>query len=192
VQRVHSGRRAHLRRRQSRSKRKPRTSCNFIFEMYRDFGFDEFTELNCPLDPNQVSEADEVWDQAPRAALCQRAEFNMGVEVSKSIPVTARSTALRLTSTSRTRSAERGSAEPCNATSPCRRASIWNTSAAMDGRHTPVMIHRALLGSMERFIGILIETLRGRSAAVVVARADSESCPSPTRRLSMRRNVTAE
>ncbi|MDA1194076.1 MAG: threonine--tRNA ligase [Planctomycetota bacterium] len=32
-----------------------------------------------------------------------------------------------------------------------------------DGRkHTPVMIHRAILGSMERFVGILIENFAGR------------------------------
>jgi threonyl-tRNA synthetase len=33
---------------------------------------------------------------------------------------------------------------------------------ADDGRHRPVMIHRALLGSMERFAGILIEHYAGR------------------------------
>jgi threonyl-tRNA synthetase len=30
------------------------------------------------------------------------------------------------------------------------------------GRHVPVMLHRAILGSMERFIGILIEHYAGR------------------------------
>ncbi len=30
------------------------------------------------------------------------------------------------------------------------------------GRHTPVMLHRAILGSMERFIGILVEHYAGR------------------------------
>ena len=30
-------------------------------------------------------------------------------------------------------------------------------TAADDAQHTPVMIHRALLGSIERFLGILIE-----------------------------------
>src|SRR6185436_14514181 len=29
------------------------------------------------------------------------------------------------------------------------------------GRHTPVMLHRAILGSMERFIGMLIEHYAG-------------------------------
>ena len=30
-----------------------------------------------------------------------------------------------------------------------------------NGRHTPVMLHRAILGSLERFIGILIENHAG-------------------------------
>jgi threonyl-tRNA synthetase len=30
-----------------------------------------------------------------------------------------------------------------------------------NARHTPVMLHRAILGSLERFIGILIENWSG-------------------------------
>jgi len=33
--------------------------------------------------------------------------------------------------------------------------------AADDTRHTPVMLHRAIVGSLERFIGILIENYSG-------------------------------
>ena len=36
--------------------------------------------------------------------------------------------------------------------------------------HRPVMIHRAPLGSMERFIGVLIEAFRGRLPALVGSR----------------------
>ena len=49
------------------------------------------------------------------------------------------------------------------------------------GRHTPVMIHRAILGSMERFIAILIEHYAGRfplwlaPLQVVVATITSET-----------------
>jgi threonyl-tRNA synthetase len=32
-----------------------------------------------------------------------------------------------------------------------------------NSRHTPVMLHRAILGSLERFIGILIENHAGAS-----------------------------
>nr|WP_234815510.1 aminoacyl--tRNA ligase-related protein [Mycobacterium tuberculosis] len=43
---------------------------------------------------------------------------------------------------------------------------------AADGtRHRPVMIHRALFGSIERFFGILTEALRGGVPGLVGARA---------------------
>jgi len=49
------------------------------------------------------------------------------------------------------------------------------------GRHTPVMLHRAILGSMERFIAILIEHYAGRfplwlaPVQIVVATITSEA-----------------
>ena len=49
------------------------------------------------------------------------------------------------------------------------------------GRHVPVMLHRAIFGSMERFIGILIEHYAGRfplwlaPVQVVVASITSEA-----------------
>jgi threonyl-tRNA synthetase len=51
------------------------------------------------------------------------------------------------------------------------------------GRHTPVMLHRAILGSMERFIGILIEHYAGNfplwlaPAQAVVASIVDEAAP---------------
>ena len=50
-----------------------------------------------------------------------------------------------------------------------------------DQRHTPVMLHRAILGSMERFIGILIENYAGKfplwlsPTQIVVATITSEA-----------------
>jgi len=51
------------------------------------------------------------------------------------------------------------------------------------GRHTPVMLHRAILGSFERFIGILIEHYAGRfplwlaPVQAVVASITEEAAP---------------
>jgi threonyl-tRNA synthetase len=51
------------------------------------------------------------------------------------------------------------------------------------GRHTPVMLHRAILGSMERFIGILIEHYAGNfplwlcPVQAVVASITDEAAP---------------
>ena len=50
-----------------------------------------------------------------------------------------------------------------------------------DGRHRPVMLHRAILGSLERFIGILIENYAGKfplwlsPVQVVIATITSEA-----------------
>ena len=55
-----------------------------------------------------------------------------------------------------------GSAAPASSTSRCPSASTSPTPAPTTPQHRPVMIHRALLGSMERFAGILIEHYAGR------------------------------
>ncbi len=77
----------------------------------------------------------------------------------------APSTGRRSTSTSPMRSAAPGSSAPASSTSRCRRASSSPTRARTTPTTPPVMIHRALLGSMERFIGILIEHYGGRFPA---------------------------
>ncbi len=43
----------------------------------------------------------------------------------------------------------------------CRSASAPSTSTRTTARKTPVMLHRAIVGSLERFIGILIENYAG-------------------------------
>ena len=55
-----------------------------------------------------------------------------------------------------------GSAAPASSTSSCERFKLTYTGAD-NAEHTSVMIHRALLGSMERFAGIPIETTAGGS-----------------------------
>ena len=73
----------------------------------------------------------------------------------------ARSTARRSTSRSRTRSAASGSARhPARLQDPgALRPRLHRRRTARAQR--PVMIHRALLGSIERFIGVLIEHYAG-------------------------------
>ena len=47
---------------------------------------------------------------------------------------------------------------------------------ADNGRHRPIMLHRALLGSIERFFGVLIEHYAGRLPHVAGAACRSGSC----------------
>ena len=55
----------------------------------------------------------------------------------------------------------RGNAAPCRSTSACPGASRAEYVAEDNTRRTPVMLHRAIVGSFERFIGILIEHYAG-------------------------------
>ena len=57
--------------------------------------------------------------------------------------------------------AEVGSVEPFNSTSACQSVLSLNITAADGQKHRPVMIHSAILGSFERFLGILTENYAG-------------------------------
>ena len=61
----------------------------------------------------------------------------------------------------RRRSAARGRWGRSSSTRRCRSASASRYMGADNAEHTPYVIHRALLGSLERFIGILIEHYAG-------------------------------
>ena len=62
-------------------------------------------------------------------------------------------------------------------------------TGADNAEHTPVMIHRALLGSMERFAGILIEHYGGRFPVWLAPVQVAASCRSPTATSSTRARV---
>ncbi len=74
----------------------------------------------------------------------------------------ALSTALSWTSIWKTHWEGHGSAELYSWICRCRRDSI-SAYVGPDGeKHRPVMIHRVIFGSIERFIGILIEHFAGK------------------------------
>ena len=89
---------------------------------------------------------------------------------------TARSTARRSTSTSSTCSSARGRSRRCRSTAPCPSASGSRYVTPEGTEATPVMIHRAVLGSIERFIAILIEHTGGQAAALARARCRCACC----------------
>ena len=60
------------------------------------------------------------------------------------------------------RSAATGSAARCRSTSWCRSGWARPTSREDGARKTPVMLHRAIFGSFERMIGVMIEHYAGR------------------------------
>ena len=93
-----------------------------------------------------------------RAAVGARAARD---RVRASTKATGRSTARRSTCTCPTRSAARGRWGRSSSTPRCPSGSGSRYMGADNQEHFPYVVHRALLGSLERFIGILTEHYAG-------------------------------
>jgi threonyl-tRNA synthetase len=128
-----------------------------IFEMYRDFGFEDF-RIELSTRPVARVGSDEIWDKAEGAlenslkALGVPFKINPGdgAFYGPKIDFHIRDAIGR--------SWQCGTVQ-CDFSMP--RLFGLEYIAPDGSRQTPVMIHRALLGSMERFMGILIEHYAG-------------------------------
>ena len=127
-------------------------------KVYKDFGFTDIIYKVATRPDNRIG-SDESWDKAEHALM--ESLRALGRASSRSRPARAPSTAPRSSTRSRTRSAASGSAARCRWTSPCPSGWTPSTSAKTAARHRPVMLHRAIVGSLERFIGMLIEQHAG-------------------------------
>jgi threonyl-tRNA synthetase len=126
---------------------------DLVFTVYRDFGFDEvFVKLSTR--PAQRVGADESWDKAERtlADALNRKQLQWelqpgeGAFYGPKIDFSLKDCIGRVW--------QLGTVQ-LDFSMPRR---LGATYVAEDGeRRTPVMIHRAILGSLERFIGMLIE-----------------------------------
>lgn len=131
---------------------------DMTFEVYRDFGFDDI-DIALSLRPEQRVGADELWDKA-EAAL-ELALKNKGLE----FRVQPGEGAFYGPKIEFTLNDSIGRVWQCGTVQvdfsmPERLGARF---VAQGGeRRVPVMIHRAILGSLERFIGILIEHFAGR------------------------------
>jgi len=130
---------------------------NLLFEVYRDFGFDEVI-IKLSTRPEQRVGSDEVWDKAEQAL--QQALDSMGLEwelqpgegafYGPKIEFSLRDCIGRVW--------QCGTIQ-VDFSMPGRLGAEY---VAEDGsRQTPVMLHRAIVGSMERFLGVLIEHYAG-------------------------------
>ncbi|MBK1693890.1 threonine--tRNA ligase [Chromatium weissei] len=133
------------------------TLIDMVFETYRDFGFTEI-ELALSLRPEQRVGADELWNKAEFAleksltdkGLTFRVQPGEGAFYGPKIEFTLHDSI--------------GRAWQCGTiqvdfSMPGRLGAHY--IAEDNSKQTPVMIHRAILGSIERFIGILIEHYAG-------------------------------
>jgi len=130
---------------------------DLLFNIYKDFGFDDIL-IRLSTRPEQRVGSDEVWDKAEKAladALTQKGiEFEYlpgeGAFYGPKIEFSLRDCIGRVW--------QCGTIQ-VDFSMPGRLDAQY---VAEDGsRQTPVMLHRAILGSLERFIGILIEHYEG-------------------------------
>ncbi len=148
-----------------------------LFEVYRDLGFEEPVVKFSTRPPQRVG-ADEVWDKAEAAlsAACEKLGIKTilnagdGAFYGPKLDFVVRDAIGREWQT--------GTFQ-CDFNMPQRLGAHY---VGEDGaRHTPVMLHRAILGSLERFTGVLIEHYAGKfplwlaPVQIVVATITSEA-----------------
>ncbi|MDZ7662846.1 threonine--tRNA ligase [Thiohalophilus sp.] len=130
---------------------------DLLFEVYRDFGFEEVI-IKLSTRPEQRVGSDAVWDKAEHAL--ERALNDKGLDwdlqpgegafYGPKIEFSLKDCLGRVW--------QCGTIQ-VDFSMPGRLGAEY---VGEDGdRHTPVMLHRAILGSLERFIGILIEEYAG-------------------------------
>ncbi|HPF59137.1 MAG TPA: threonine--tRNA ligase [Candidatus Competibacteraceae bacterium] len=133
------------------------TFMDLLFQVYADFGFNE-VQLALATRPDKRVGSDEVWDKAEKAlelalnrtALPWQLKPGEGAFYGPKIEFVLRDCLDRLW--------QCGTIQ-VDFSMPGRLDAHY---IAEDGsKRTPVMLHRAILGSLERFIGILIEQYAG-------------------------------
>ena len=138
---------------------------DLILSTYADFGFDGELTVKLSTRPEKRVGTDEMWDHAERV-MATRAVADPGQSAAtasrpRSTPAKARSTGRSSNTCCATPSAATGNAAPRRSTSTCRNVLARSISTPTASKKVPVMVHRAICGSMERFIGILIEHFAG-------------------------------
>jgi threonyl-tRNA synthetase len=129
----------------------------FIFDMYRDFGFADF-RVELSTRPESRVGSDEIWDQAEAALANALDRLKVNYKLNPGDGAFYGPKIDFHIKDAIGRTWQCGTVQ-CDFSMPARFELEY---VGADGnRHTPVMIHRALLGSMERFIGILIEHYAG-------------------------------
>ncbi len=130
---------------------------DLLFEVYRDFGFDEVL-VKLSTRPEKRVGSDEVWDKAEKALEAALDQKNLAWELQPGegafygpkIEFSLRDCLGRVW--------QLGTIQ-LDFSMPERLGAHY--VAEDNTRQVPVMLHRAILGSIERFIGILIEHYAG-------------------------------
>src|SRR5215204_2233087 len=132
--------------------------CQLLLSIYRDFGFDDVAIKFADRPPQRVG-SDAVWDRAEHdlkaaveaAGLDHTINPGEGAFYGPKLEFVLRDALGR--------DWQCGTLQ-LDFNMPERLGAVYVGEDG--GRHTPVMLHRAILGSLERFIGMLIEHYAGR------------------------------
>ncbi len=159
---------------------------DFILGHYEAFGLEYAAKF--ATRPEKRIGDDAMWDRA-EAAL--RSALEATGRPTRSTRATAPSTGRRSTSRSRTRSAAPGSCGTIQLDYAAPERFDLNYVGEDNAEHRPVVIHRAVCGSFERFIAILIEHFAG-AFPLWLAPVQAIVLPIADRHLDYAREVAAE
>jgi len=131
--------------------------CNLLLAIYRDLGFDNVIMKLADRPPKRVG-ADEVWDRAEAALASAMDSLGLAYTLNKGEGAFYGPKIEFVLRDAIGRDWQCGTLQ-VDLNMPGR---LGATYVGEDGdRHTPVMLHRAIFGSLERFIGILLEHYAG-------------------------------
>jgi threonyl-tRNA synthetase len=131
---------------------------DFVLSVLRAFGFEDFTFNLSTKDPNKYVGSDEIWDKATKALkdVLDARGFQYAIKdgdaafYGPKIDIDVRDAIGRSWQLSTIQ---------CDFNHPERFDLEY--VGADNARHRPIMIHRALFGSIERFFGVLLEHYAG-------------------------------
>jgi len=131
---------------------------DFVMSVLRAFGFHDFTANLSTKDPDKYVGGDEIWDQATEALRLGLEKYGLQYKIKEGdaafygpkIDIDVRDAIGRTWQLSTIQ---------CDFNLPERFGLEY--VGADNARHRPIMLHRALFGSIERFFGVLIEHYAG-------------------------------
>ena len=130
---------------------------NILSEIYRELGFDKL-DIKLSTRPEQRVGADEIWDKAEKALEAAINKQSISYEIAEGEGAFYGPKIDFVLTDSLNREWQCGTLQ-ADFNMPERLDASY---VGTDGeKHVPVMLHRAFLGSFERFIGILIEQYAG-------------------------------
>jgi len=131
--------------------------CNLLLEIYRDFGFEDVTIKFADRPPRRVGD-DAVWDRAEAALEAAMRSLGLDYTLNKGEGAFYGPKIEFVLRDAIGRDWQCGTLQ-VDFNLPGR---LGATYIGEDGqKHTPVLLHRAIFGSLERFIGILLEHFAG-------------------------------